>query len=224
MNKQLIIIAAAGILAAMTGCGKDTVSTATVTSTVAGSQTASTTSATKTTSNTTDAVSETSSTAQTLPSEVAFSDSYTQAEAVSEQSVVTVQPTEENAILESDSCEDPFDEYIGQWESSTQWNGTNFNIQISRDCEIINVEITAHSSVADYLWDYSCICSEDGTFIECTGGGTMLRTDYAPDGNIQGPVIVYTDGTARFNIKGGTLFWSDSKDGTAAQVGFSKIG
>lgn len=122
------------------------------------------------------------------------------------------------------TSENPFDEYIGQWKSDTQWNGSDYYIQISRDREILNVEVTAHSAVADYQWDYSCICSEDGTYIECADGGVLNRTDYAPDGEKQEPVQVYNDGGAKFNIKGGTLFWSEYKEDTARQVGFSKIG
>ncbi len=123
------------------------------------------------------------------------------------------------------SCyENPYDGYIGQWRSEAQWNGSDYYIQITRDREIINVEVSAHSAVADYRWNYSCICSEDGTYIECSDGGTLKRTDYAPNGDIQEPVTVYSDGTAKFNIKSGTLFWEDCKVGTACQVGFSKIG
>ena len=131
-------------------------------------------------------------------------------------------PAEENKTPVT--AENPFDEYIGQWASETQWNGNNYYIQISRNRESINAEVSAHSAVADYLWNYSCVCSEDGTYIECTGGGTLSRTDHAPNGDILEPVTVYSDGTARFNIKGGTLFWEDCKEGTARQVGFSKIG
>ena len=124
----------------------------------------------------------------------------------------------------SGSYENPFDEYIGQWRSEVQWNGSDYYIQITRDREIINVEVSAHSAVADYQWNYTCLCSEDGTYIECTNGGTLKRTDYAPNGDVQEPVTVYSDGSAKFNIKGGTLFWEDCKEGTARQVGFSKIG
>ncbi|MBR5681925.1 MAG: hypothetical protein IKW96_01415 [Ruminococcus sp.] len=131
-------------------------------------------------------------------------------------------PAEENTLPVT--IEDPFEEYIGQWASETQWNGNNYYIQISRNRESINAEVSAHSAVADYIWNYSCVCSEDGTYIECTDGGTLNRTDHAPNGDIQEPVTVYSDGTARFDIKGGTLFWEDCKEGTARQVGFSKIG
>ncbi len=131
-------------------------------------------------------------------------------------------PAEENTTPVT--TEDPFAEYIGQWASETQWNGNNYYIQISRNRESINAEVSAHSAVADYLWNYSCICSEDGTYIECIDVGTLNRTDHAPNGDIQEPVTVYSDGSARFNIKGGTLFWEDCKEGTARQVGFSKIG
>ena len=41
---------------------------------------------------------------------------------------------------------------------------------------------------------------------------------------MQEPVTVYSDGGAKFNIKGGTLFWDEFKEGTARQVGFIKIG
>ena len=129
-------------------------------------------------------------------------------------------PAEENV----NTYENPYDEYIGQWKSETQWNGSDFYIQISRDREILNAEVTAHSAAADYQWKYSCVCSEDGTYIECTEGGVLNRSDYAPDGEKQDAVQVYNDGTAKFNIKGGTLFWSDYKEDTARQVGFSKIG
>lgn len=119
--------------------------------------------------------------------------------------------------------ENPYDEYIGKWKSEEQWNGSDFYIEISRDREIMNVEVTSHSAVADYKWNYSCTCSEDGTFIQCDEGGTQIRTDYSPEGEVQDPVTVYTDGTARFNIKGGVLFWSDEKENTAQQVGFRKM-
>ena len=125
---------------------------------------------------------------------------------------------------DSSSYENPYDEYIGQWRSEAQWNGSDYYIQITRDREIMNAEVSAHSAVADYQWNYSCICNEDGTYIECTNGGTLKRTDYAPNGEMQEPVTVYSDGTAKFNVKGGTLFWEDCKEGIARQVGFSKIG
>ena len=127
-------------------------------------------------------------------------------------------------LVRKSNIENPFDEYIGQWKSESQWNGTDFYIQISRNGESMNAAVSAHSAVADYQWNYTCTCSDDGTYIECTGGGTLNRTDYAPDGNIQEPVTVYSDGTARFNIKGGILFWEECKEGTARQVGFSRIG
>lgn len=118
---------------------------------------------------------------------------------------------------------DPFYEYIGEWKSKTQWNDNDLYIKISEDHGSIIAEVTAHSAVADYQWTYICTGSEDGTYIECTGGGTLVRTDYAPNGDIQDPETVYSDGTAKFNIKGGTLFWEDSKEGTARQVGFGKV-
>ena len=125
---------------------------------------------------------------------------------------------------DASSYENPFDEYVGQWSSEAQWNGSDYYIKITRDREIMNVEVSAHSAVADYLWNYRCICSEDGTYIECKDAGTLLRTDYAPNGDMQEPVTVYSDGGAKFNIKGGTLFWDEFKEGTARQVGFIKIG
>ncbi len=128
--------------------------------------------------------------------------------------------TDASAEAEPESGSDPFEEYIGQWESTEQWNGNDLYIVINGNSGSFDVEVSTHSAVADYLWDYSCTGSDDGTYIECTGGGTLNRTDYAPDGEMQEPETVYTDGTARFNIKGGTLFWEDCKEGTAAQVGF----
>lgn len=125
---------------------------------------------------------------------------------------------------DASSFENPFDEYVGQWSSEAQWNGSDYYIKITRDREIMNVEVSAHSAVADYLWNYLCICSEDGTYIECKDAGTLLRTDYAPNGDMQEPVTVYSDGGAKFNIKGGTLFWDEFKEGTARQVSFIKIG
>lgn len=124
---------------------------------------------------------------------------------------------------ESGSNGDPYAEYTGQWRSEAQWNGCDINIQISRDRECVNVEVSAHSAVADYQWNYPCVCNEDGTCLECDGKGILKRTDRTPDGDIQEPVTVYSDGEARFNIKGGTLFWDDCKEGTASQIGFSKI-
>lgn len=132
-------------------------------------------------------------------------------------------------VRESSSSEegvdnyDPFYEYIGQWKSETQWNGNDLYIKISDDHGSIIAEVTAHSAVADYQWTYICTGSEDGTYIECTSGGTLIRTDYAPNGDIQEPETVYSDGTAKFNIQGGTLFWEESKEDTARQIGFSKV-
>jgi hypothetical protein len=121
-----------------------------------------------------------------------------------------------------DNNENPFDNYIGKWKSTEQWNGNDYYIQISKNGESMNAAVSAHSAVADYLWEYACICSDDGTYIECTGGGTLKKTDYSPNGEIQETTTEYSDGTARFNIKGGTLFWEDCKEGTARQVGFCK--
>ena len=126
--------------------------------------------------------------------------------------------------FEASSYENPYDAYVGQWSSEEQWNGCDYSIHITRDREIINVEVSTHSAVADYLWNYSCVCNEEGTYIECKDSGTLSRTDYAPNGDVQEAVTVYTDGGAKFNIKGGTLFWDEYKEGTARQVGFSKIG
>lgn len=125
---------------------------------------------------------------------------------------------------DASSDKNPFDEYIGQWRSEAQWNSSDYYIQITGDRETMNVEVSSHSAVADYQWNYTCLCSEDGTYIECTNGGILKRTDYAPNGDMQEPVTVYSDGSAKFNIKGGMLFWEDCREGTARQVGFSKIG
>ena len=113
-------------------------------------------------------------------------------------------------------------EYIGLWKSTEQWNGSDFTIQISQEGGSLKAVVSSHSAVADYQWDYTCRCSSDNTFISCNAGGTLKRTDYAPDGTAQAPVTVYTDGTARFSFKGGTLFWSEEKEDTARQVGFSR--
>ena len=129
-------------------------------------------------------------------------------------------PLEDNL---SGSYGTPFDEYIGQWKSETQWNGSDLYIKISEDHGSIIAEVTSHSAVADYQWTYICEGSDDGTYIDCTGGGTLIRTDYDPNGDMQDPETVYSDGTARFNIKGGTLFWEDCKEDTARQVGFGKV-
>lgn len=118
----------------------------------------------------------------------------------------------------------PFNEYLGTWQSDTQWNGCDFNIQIRKAGDLMDVIVSAHSAVADYEWKYSCTCSDDGTYIECIDGGALYRTDYAPNGDILDPVTVYTDGTAKFNIKGGVLFWQECEEDTARQVGFRKIG
>lgn len=42
--------------------------------------------------------------------------------------------------------------------------------------------------------------------------------------DILDPVTVYTDGTAKFSIKGGVLFWQECGEDIAREVGFRKIG
>ena len=128
----------------------------------------------------------------------------------------------ETEVNVTESKEEALKNYIGQWKSTEQWNGNDLYINISKNDGSMKAEVSTHSAVADYQWEYTCIGSDDGTFIECTGGGTKKRTDHSPNGDTQETVTEYSDGTARFNIKGGTLFWEDSKEGTASQVGFSK--
>jgi len=116
------------------------------------------------------------------------------------------------------------DEYVGKWEGDQQWNGCNLYIQISKDGDHLNAVASAHSAVADYEWNYTCIASEDHTYIECSNGGVLKRTDYAPNGDKQKPVEVYNDGGAKFSIRGGTLFWQEFKEDIAMQIGFKQIG
>ena len=116
------------------------------------------------------------------------------------------------------------DEYVGKWEGDKQWNGCNLYVQISKDGDHLKAVATAHSAVADYEWNYDCIPSEDHTYIECANGGTLKRTDYAPNGEKQAPVEVYKDGGAKFSIRGGTLFWQEFKEDVAMQVGFKQVG
>ena len=125
-------------------------------------------------------------------------------------------------LVRSNSSEYAFDEYFGQWQGDTQWNGCNLYIQINKDGDSMIAEVSAHSAVADYLWSYTCKGSDDNTYIECQSGGKLNRTDYAPNGDIKETVEVYNDGTAKFSIKGGTLFWQDGKEDVAHQIGFSK--
>lgn len=119
---------------------------------------------------------------------------------------------------------DPITEYIGTWQSESQWNGCDFIIQVSKYDERLKVDVTAHSAVADYEWNYICTCSEDNTYIDCPKGGVLIRTDHAANGDMLEPVEVYDDGIARFSMKGGCLFWQECKEDTARQVCFRKNG
>lgn len=125
---------------------------------------------------------------------------------------------------DDNNAQSHIDEYVGKWEGDKQWNGCNLYVQISKDGDQLKAVASAHSAVADYEWNYTCIASEDHTYIECANGGVLKRTDYAPDGEKQEPVVVYNDGGAKFSIRGGTLFWQEFKEDVAKQVGFKQIG
>ena len=112
----------------------------------------------------------------------------------------------------------PFDEYIGTWQCD------RCSIRIFEQGTGYGVEIHwADSASEDNVWTYSCDGSDDGTYMECNYGGTLTHIVTAEDGS-EGRTVVYDDGTAKFNIKGGTLFWQDGKEDKAAQMGFQKNG
>lgn len=114
--------------------------------------------------------------------------------------------------------ENPFEEYVGQWQCD------RCSITISTQGTGYGVEIHwADSASEDNVWNYSCVCSDDGTFMECLGGGTLTHIVTAEDGT-ETRTVIYDDGTAVFNIKGGTLFWQDVKEDKGHQMGFKKIG
>ena len=118
--------------------------------------------------------------------------------------------------------ENPFEEYVGTWQcdrcsikisKQTGGNGAGFDVEIH----------WADSASEDNIWTYSCVCSDDGTFMECNEGGTLTHIVTAEDGSEE-RTVVYNDGTVQFNIKGGTLFWQDGKEDKGAQMGFRKNG
>ncbi len=117
--------------------------------------------------------------------------------------------------------ENPFDEYVGTWQcdrcsvriSDTSEQGRSYDVEIH----------WADSASEDNVWTYSCVCSDDGTYIECLSGGTLTHVVTADDGT-ETRTVVYNDGTAQFNIKGGTLFWQDIKEDKGHQMGFVKLG
>ena len=114
--------------------------------------------------------------------------------------------------------ENPFDEYVGQWQCD------RCTIRIAEQGAGYGVEIHwADSSSEDNVWTYPCTCSDDGTYMECLGTGTLTHIVTAEDGTEE-RTIVYNDGEAKFNIKGGTLFWQDCKEDKGHQMGFTKIG
>ncbi|MBQ5339296.1 MAG: hypothetical protein IK134_01295 [Oscillospiraceae bacterium] len=124
-------------------------------------------------------------------------------------------------IVRKTENENPYDEYVGTWQCD------RCSIRISDVSEqgySYDVEIHwADSASEDNVWTYSCFCSDDGTYIECTDGGTLTHIVTADDGT-ETRTVVYNDGAAKFNIKGGTLFWQDVKEDKGHQMGFVKLG
>ena len=74
-------------------------------------------------------------------------------------------------LVRKTANENPFDEYVGTWQcdrcsiriSDTTEQGLSYDVEIH----------WADSASEDNVWTYSCICSGDGTYIECMGGGTL---------------------------------------------------
>ena len=115
----------------------------------------------------------------------------------------------------TNEAENPFDEYIGTWQCD------RCSIRIG---QLGVVEIHwADSASEDNVWEYGCIYSEDGTYMECLGGGTLTHIVTAEDGT-ETRTEIYNDGTAKFSVRGGTLFWQDGKENTGMELGFTKIG
>lgn len=118
-------------------------------------------------------------------------------------------------IIRKTNDENPFDEYIGTWQCD------RCSIRIG-DLGLVEIH-WADSASEDNVWEYSCIYSEDGTYMECLGGGTLTHIVTAEDGT-ETRTVVYNDGTAKFSVRGGTLFWQDGKENKGDQMGFQKIG
>ena len=118
------------------------------------------------------------------------------------------------SAVDNDS-DDSLKEYIGTWQCD------RCSISIS-DQYVAEVH-WADSASEDNVWTYSCICSPDHTFIECNCGGTLVHVVTDETGS-ETRTEVYNDGTAKFSIRGGILFWQDGKEDRAQQMGFNKIG
>lgn len=120
-------------------------------------------------------------------------------------------------LMRRTTMESPFDDYVGQWQCD------RCTITIADQGAGYGVEIHwADSASEDNVWTYSCVGSEDGTGIECYGGGTLVHTVTAEDGT-ETQTVVYNDGTAVFKMKGGMIFWQDVKEQRGDQMGFQKI-
>ena len=116
-----------------------------------------------------------------------------------------------------DFAEDNSDSFAGKWEHD------RCSINIQKTGNIYNVEIHwANSASEDNVWYYTCTLSDDRTYLSCEGTGKRERITTAEDGTLVTEVI-YNDCSAWFTKKGGTLFWQESKEGIADQLGFEKI-
>ena len=117
-------------------------------------------------------------------------------------------------MVRKDGDENPFDEYIGTWQCD------RCSIRIG-DLGFVEIH-WADSASEDNVWEYGCTYSEDGTYMECLGGGKLTHIVKAADGT-ETRTEVYNDGTAKFSVRGGTLFWQDGKEHKGDQMGFQKI-
>ena len=114
--------------------------------------------------------------------------------------------------------EGAYDHYVGTWLYD------RCTIRIAAQDNGYLVRIVWSDSAAEYReWTYLCSGSDDGTYLECTGGGTLMQIESA-EGGTETRTVVYNDGTAQFSIRGGVLRWQGEKEGKGDQVFFTPAG
>ena len=111
-----------------------------------------------------------------------------------------------------------YDHYVGTWLSD------RCTLRLAAQDNGYSVRIVWADSAAEYReWAYLCSGSDDGTYLECTGGGTLKQVETAEDGT-EAQTVIYNDGTAQFSIRGGRLRWQGEKNGTGDLVNFTPAG
>lgn len=112
-----------------------------------------------------------------------------------------------------------YERYVGMWESGR----CSIQIGTDRDRAVYHVTVRwAEDASEDYEWSYDCSGNDNGTLLECMGGGTLTRIVTA--GGTETRSTVYSDGVAVFRLNGDVLLWQDGKEDRGNGMTFTRIG